>query len=502
MSSVTSHHSHFMAPSQPTVNSNPPTPRSNAPRTQTTQKMLVDDGNLRAGQVLIKGLKNPERPETLANVLLLETGDKSDQIHISQRPDGQLYAQVNGRCYAFNTHDGETNVPTLLHIKTGAGNDRITIDPNVTVRVEIEAGDGDDFIQAGGGHTTIYGGRGNDHIRLGSGIAYAEGNEGDDTMMGGTGNAVMYGNRGRDRMYAGSGPASKHSHLDGGADDDQLYAGNGHTVLNGGLGNDLLVGHDDTTFYTGEGHDTVRANTIKARIYAQETDRLIGTQGATINHVTPTKAGRQAFRVMGPPDFIQRVEDDLELLRASPQGQKVLVALDKAALQNGGPVNIVPSDGPGNRYIFSSAELQRLEDTRQLGDEPDNPKHGYIKDGVPGARADKATILYDPSSYGTDDPTSPLVQLYHEMAHAWNGANGTFLPGSSKPTAKNPERPGPPNAELQAVGLPTNAAPFDFDNNPFTPPTSTNPAPFTENSLNEEMGKPLRQRYALHLKAG
>jgi dipeptidase D len=36
---------------------------------------------------------------------------------------------------------------------------------------------------------------------------------------------------------------------------------------------------------------------------------------------------------------------------------------------------------------------------------------------------------------------------------------------------------------------------FDFDNDPSTPPTSTNPAPFTENSLNHEMGTPLRQRY-------
>ncbi|MFT0476707.1 M91 family zinc metallopeptidase [Pseudomonas antarctica] len=497
MSSVRSHHSHFMAPSPPTVNRNQLTPPSKTPPTQTTTKILVDDGNLRSRQVLIKGLKNPELPETLANILLLETGDKSDQIHISQRADGQLYAQVNGRYYAFNTPDGQSNVPTFLHIKTGAGNDRITIDPNVTVRVEIEGEDGDDFIQAGGGHTSVYGGRGNDHIRLGSGIGYAEGNEGDDTMMGGTGHAVMYGNSGKDRMYAGSGPASKHSHLDGGADDDQLYAGNGHTVLNGGLGNDLLVGHDDTTFYTGKGQNIVRANAIKARIYAQKTDRVMGTQGSTITRVMPNEAGRQAFRVMGPPDFIQRVENDLELLRASPQGQKMLAALDKAALQNGGPVNIVPSDGPGNSYLFWSTELQKLDDTRQLGDGPDDPKRGYIKDGLPGSRADKGTIFYNPSSiYGTDDPTSPLVQLYHEMAHAWNGANGTFLPGASEPTLAHPERPGPPNDELQAVGLASKAAPFDFDNDPSTSATTTNPAPFTENTLNKEMGKAPRTHYA------
>lgn len=497
MSSVTSPHPPFVASPVLPANSGQPAPPPAAPRTQSSRKILVDDGYLRVDHILIEGLKKPERPETLANILTIETGDQSDRIHISQRPDGQLYAQINGRDYAFNTFDGRSNAPTFLHIKTGAGNDRITIDPNVTVRVEIEAEDGDDVVEAGGGPTSIYGGRGNDLIRLGSGIGYAEGNEGDDIMIGGSGHAVMYGNSGRDRLYACSGPASKHSHLDGGADDDQLYAGNGHTVLNGGLGNDLMVGHDQTTFYTGPGHDTVRANAIKARIYAKKTDRLIGAQGSSVSYVTPTEAGKQAFNIMGPPDFIARVEDDLELLRASPQGQKMLAALDRAALQNGGPVNIVPADGPNNSYSFWSAELQKLKDARQLGDEPDNPKRGYIKDGVPGSRADRGTIYYNPASvYGTDDPALPLVQLYHELAHAWNGANGTFLPGLSQPTSAHPERPGPPNDELQAVGLASNAVPFDLDNDPSTAPTSTNPAPFTENSLNQEMGKSLRTRYA------
>ncbi len=496
MSLINSHHGHAMAPLLPPADSQPSSPPGPPPMRKKI-RMLVDDGYLRVSQKLIEGLKNPECPKTLDNILSIETGEKADRIHISQRPDGQLYAQINGRDYAFNTFDGRSNVPTLLRIKTSAGDDRITIDPNVTVRVEIAAGDGDDVVQSGGGYTSIFGGRGNDHIRLGSGIGYAEGNEGDDTIMGGTGHAVMYGNSGRDRLYAGSGPASKRSHLDGGADDDELYAGNGHTVLNGGLGNDLLVGHDDTTFYTGKGHDIVRANAIKARIYAQKTDRLVGAQGSSVTYVTPTEAGRHAFKIMGPPDFIVRVEDDLALLRTSPRGQKMLEALDKAALKNGSPVIIQPSMGHGNTYDFWSTELQKLEETHQLSELPDAPRAGYIKDGVAGSRADKSTIFYDPADIHEDgDLLFPLLLLYHEMSHAWNGANGTFLPGLSDPTAENPERPGPPNAELQAVGLPTKAPPFDFDNDPSTPPTSTNPTPFTENSLNEEMGSPLRRRYA------
>ncbi|WP_395608774.1 M91 family zinc metallopeptidase [Pseudomonas sp. B22129] len=497
MRSTPSNQAPFIAPPQPPAANNPLTPPVAAPIIHREKQKLVDDGTLSASRLLIRENSNPGGPKLLEEVFTLETGDTSDVIHISQRPDGQLHVQVNGRDYAFDTSKGHPTLQHFLYIKTNGGDDRITIAPNVTFKVEIRAGDGDDTVQAGSGETRVYGGRGNDQIRLGSGTGYAEGNEGDDTIMGGTGHAVMYGNGGHDRLYAGSGPSTKHNHLDGGTGDDQLYAGNGYSVLNGGPGNDLLVGHDHTAFYTGEGRNTVWANSIKARIYAQATDRLIGAQNSSVTYVKPSEAGRQAFSIEGPADFIQRVEDDLALLRASPQGQKMLEALDKAALQNGGPVNIVPSNGHGDSYDFWSTALQKLEDAHQLVYVPDAPRDGYIKDGVAGARADKATIFYDPADIHEDgDVLLPLLLLYHEMAHAWNGANGTFLPGSSDPTQDHPERPGPPNAELQAVGLATNAPPFDFDNDPSTPPTSTNPAPFSENSLNQEMGKPLRQRYA------
>lgn len=497
MSSIASSQNHFMALPQPPADNNQHTPPVKAPVIHREKQMLADDGNLTAGRMLIRDHSAPGAPKLLEEVFTLETGETSDAIHVSQHPNGQLRVQVNGRDYAFDTCKGNSTLQHFLYIKTKGGDDRITIDPDVTFQVAVSAGDGDDVVQAGGGQTRVYGGRGNDFIRLGSGIGYAEGNDGDDTIMGGTGHAVIYGNNGRDRLYAGRGPATKHSHVDGGAGDDLLYAGDGYSVLNGGLGNDTLVGHKHTTFYTGEGRDTVWTNTIKARIYAQETDRLIGTQGSTVTHVKPSDAGRQAFSIDGPADFIQRVEDDLALLRASPHGQKMLEALDKAAVQNRSPVKIVPSQGQGDSYDFWSTTLQKLEDAHQLLHSPDAPMNGYIKDGVAGAHADKATIFYDTADIHEDgDLLLPLLLLYHEMAHAWNGANGTFLPGLSDPTTDHPERPGPPNAELQAVGLATNAPPFDFDNDPSTPPTSTNPTPFTENSLNQEMGKPLRQRYA------
>ena len=494
MSSIAaSNHPHMAPPAHPAGNSQPTLPAESSP-VQTTGKVLVDDGNLRAANVLVEE-HYPEGTKMLADFLLLQTGEGSDTVHISQLRNGQLCANVNGKYYAFNTPVGSPKVAPYLHIRTGGGDDRITIDPNVTIQVKIEAGDGNDTVRAGSGYTSVYGGRGNDDIQLGSGTGYAEGNEGNDTIKGGSGHTVIYGNSGNDRLYAGPGPASKHSHLDGGAGDDELHAGNGHTVLNGGQGNDLMVAHDQTAVYTGAGRDIVRANANKARIYAKATDHLIGAQHSTITHVTPTEAGRQGFKILGSPRFVARVEDDLALLRASPQGQKMLDAMDKGAAKNGAPVTIVQSDDANGTYDFWSTELQKLEDTHQPRPARYDPRAGYIKEGVAGSRADRATISYNPAhAYNSPIPLLPLELLYHEMAHAWNGANGTILPDPNSPDSDS-EPTEPPNIELQAVGLPTNAPPFDFDNDPSTPPTSTNPAPFNENTMNTEWGKALRTRY-------
>ena len=476
-------------PSAPQGSTDRPAVPTSGTWVRSTTQMLVDDGNLSASQETFKSHKDPNKLRLVGNILTLETGDAGDKIHISQRPDGQLSVKVNDRTYTFNGNppsDKGARPPFFeLNIKTGGGNDNITLDPNVTATVKIESGDGDDTIKAGGGDTDIFAGRGDDHVSLGSGTSYVEGGEGDDTLIGGTGDAVMYGNNGKDKLYAGAGATTKTSYLDGGDGDDELYAGNGHTVINGGLGDDHLVAHDNTTIYTGKGFDTVWANRTKARIYAQSEDRLVGAGQSDTTVVTPSDAGRKAFSVVGTDSFKQRVEDDLELLRASPSGQKMLEELDKAAERNGAPITI--EEDEGNAYKFGSSELQKLSPEEQSAISQDDPRKGGMIDGVPGARADQGKVTYNPAVTMTPAGTvSPIVQFYHELSHAWNGANGTTLDGTTD---------GQANAELQAVGLPTDAPPFDFDNDPSTPPTSTNPSPLTENALRTEMGRPLRTSY-------
>lgn len=442
---------------------------------------FLDDGNLKACRQAVWELDNPD---SLNNSLILETGEKADQVHISQTRPGQLDVRVNGQLYRFDSDDSEGK-PLTFHLKTHGGNDNVRIDPNVTQPIIVEAGDGDDRVRAGGGYTRLFGGKGNDVLHLGSGRGYAEGNDGDDTLMGGAGDTVMYGNNGNDRLYAGAGPNSKTSYLDGGNGNDRLYAGNGHTVLHGAGGDDRLVGHDRTTFYTGSGNDAVIANRPGDLIYAQAGATIKRLNGSVLTTVTVAPSPLAGLVIKGSPAFVQRVEDDLALLRSSPQGKQMLAELEAMAQRNGAPVTLVEDlADTGSGYVYGSQELKTLLQYERPPVVGDDPKWGFMVDGVPGSRADRAEISYNRSALNVLGGVthSPITGLYHEMVHAYNGGNGTALSGSTTETFEG-EQHDVPNSERQAVGLPT------------TPATTPNPKPFTENALNEEMGKPLRPQY-------
>jgi hypothetical protein len=80
--------------------------------------------------------------------------------------------------------------------------------------------------------------------------------------------------------------------------------------------------------------------------------------------------------------------------------------------------------------------------------------------------------------------------LYHELGHAYNAATGSTFLGNTEIIRPDGTRTQEPNDERQVVGLDTASPPFDFDNDPATAPTTSNPYPLTENALREEMGLP------------
>ena len=155
-------------------------------------------------------------------------------------------------------------------------------------------------------------------------------------------------------------------------------------------------------------------------------------------------------------------------------------ALYAAELRSGTPINIYELQDEING-MFEPSNPPIPPSTTQ-GDMAGTPVYG-------------GAVYYNPLYIG--NRISNVPSLYHELCHAYNTVTGSRLPGFSEDGEDgNKPRLMIANIELQAVGLPTQAMPFDFDHDPSTPPTNTNPAEFTENGIREELGMPPRKQYS------
>src|SRR3546814_1058998 len=84
-------------------------------------------------------------------------------------------------------------------------------------------------------------------------------------------------------------------------------------------------------------------------------DKLTGTGTAdpnVVNVVLNSDAGLKGVKLEGSEAFVQRVEADLEMLRASPNGQQMLAEFDKSAA-NGNIVTIRELQNVDNGYAQS-----------------------------------------------------------------------------------------------------------------------------------------------------
>ncbi len=402
--------------------------------------------------------------------LVLTTGARNDDVQVTQGSNGNLDVSVNGERYSVKLAQGQE-----LTIRSGAGNDTINVDPDVKVNVVVEGGDGDDTITTGAGDDRVDGGAGDDTITTNAGRDDVFGSTGNDRISAGAGDDVVYGGDGDDSIAGGDGG----DYLEGGKGRDTIDGDGGQDVISGGLDDDILrSGAGDDRVYTGAGTDTVDNAAGTDTVYAQQaTDKIGAADGArntVINVALTGTPGTQGVRVEGSDAFRQRVEADIEMLRSSPNGRRMLAEFDAAAA-NGNTVTIRELANEQNGFARSSG--------------------GQIVNGRPSPGSD-VEISYNPSFHMAEFP-APVVVLYHEMSHAYNGVNGTFQPGRySGPDAQD-RNAGVPNAERQAVGLETTARPFDFDGDPATPATTHNPIELTENGLRTEFGMPLRLHYAL-----
>ncbi|PRA23217.1 M91 family zinc metallopeptidase [Pseudomonas poae] len=441
----------------------------------------LDDGNAR----IYYDAKHLEGSDQRHESLTIETRNGNDAVRLSEGKNGGIVTHVNGQSYAipFNAN-GQSQ--QSININTGGGDDAVAIDHTVKHDVNIDLGEGNDKFFAGSGKTKVFGGDGDDVINLGSGESYAEGGRGDDIITGGQGHATIYGGPGSDELRAGGGPDTKINYVDGGDGKDVIFGGRGHNILVGGNDDDFIYAGDKSTIITGKGQDWVQTRSKDDHVIGQNTDDLsnVHPSSSVIETIPSNSAGQRGIVIQGSEAFKQRVNDDLETLRSTRSGQETLKIID--SLQ--APVTLREGES-GSFYHYSDPGTRRMdEEQRGLARTP-----AVIYDGIAGVPAQNPVVEYDRTFSAPGYQRPPVVVLQHELSHAVNGGQGTIFPNSSN-VWNGYAFESEPNYERQAVGLDTNYF-FDFDNNPWTLPTNTNPWPYNENALLRELKLPIRQRY-------
>lgn len=434
----------------------------------------TDGGVAISREVTWKLDSNGRRIETMDQVVI-STGGEADVVHVSQRKDGSLDVTVNGQSTNIVLEDGQE-----LAIRTGGGDDKVTVEANVEVNVDIDSGDGDDVIIAlGSGNDRISAGGGDDTITVAEGGNYVDGGRGDDTIVATGGSSAVYGGYGDDTIIV----TGNDNYIDAGRGNDKVTVNGDANVIGAGRGNDTITSNGDNTIYTGRGGSDVQIHGGNATVYGQfgvfdmwHTDTVTVAGDASVDQQQvdlPLFPADHPVNVEGSQEFQDRVESDLDFLEASPAGQQMLEEFRQASA-NGHEVTITELENERNG--FASAR---------------DP--GYIGSDNEGQGTD-ATIRYNPEHFRPQDEFhSPVITLYHEMSHAYNYVTGTLQPGEYD--GPDTIDDGVNNRERQAVGLETSNDPYDYDGDPSTPSTTHNPDELTENGLRDEFGVARREAY-------
>ena len=373
-----------------------------------------------------------------------------------------------------------------LTIQGLGGDDRITVDADVSFSLTLEGGAGEDRIQGGAGADVMRGGDGRD---------YLEGGAGNDTLDGGRGDDIVYGGQGNDTLSGGRGD----DYLEGGKGDDALKGGAGNDTLSGGRGDDRVEGGaGNDTMYGGGGTDRLAGNAGNDVMYGDASDVHSGGAGndkftdagfredlgTSIKYTDAHDADGNlvAEGTLSASDaaaFRDRVEDDIDLLRSSPSGQQLLTSLD----DSGHDVTMQRIDNDNGYAIWNN-----------FG-QPGDVAPTLDASGNPGTGQD-VTVGYNPNivdTFGGKDET-PVEVLYHELSHAHNEVHGTLQTGSY--TGPDANDTGISNFERQAVGLDNTGATYDHDNDPSTPDSRDNPEWATERGMSEELRREQRGTYS------
>jgi Ca2+-binding RTX toxin-like protein len=375
--------------------------------------------------------------------VIVNTGSGNDNVEV--RPDpknpGGLIIDVNGVEYPIAA--GMEPV-----IRTGEGNDVVRVAAGTKVNLTILGGAGDDELGSrgandlgggGDGDNSYLGGRGNDVIHAGAGTNYAsggagrdyiEGGLGADILRGGLGNDTIYGLDGRDRLAGGA----DLDYLDGGAGSDTLSGGAGNDILFGGRDVDRLVGGaGDDRAYSGHGADRVDLGSGNDTGHLQADDTASGAERVVRVEYQP-HLGQNFIQVTGSPEFVARVESDIEALRSIP-GQAMLKEFER--------INTTTARSAGGAPLYTGDHLEIVEVFGPYETSATYQDNAYGRTYI---------VKYDPTLTMLPDgrgETVPVAGLYHEGGHIHQFANDSFPPGETVQSDGSTA----PNYERAVVGL-------------------------------------------------
>ncbi len=457
---------------EPRVEAPKPTkvaPQQDREAQQLRNRLATDgfDANpRRAGMVDLEGAQRPVPPapppagpqvsQDAAGRTVVDLGTGNNNATVSRTRSGGLTVTSDGRSVTLTAAQARN-----VTLRGGDGNDRIAVDANVRANLRIEGGNGNDTLMGGAGRNTLVGGAGDDYLQGGAGA---------DSLNGGAGRDVLYGLGGNDRMLGGA----DRDYMDGGAGNDTVNGGLGNDQVMGGRGNDSLYGGSgDDVVAAGAGRDRVSGGAGNDSLHTQATDTVTGTKAerkgdsvTTVDLSTRNADGKplgSSIIIEGDAAFQARVRSDLDALRSTPEGRRMLQALDDSGHTT--TIRLQTNPAQGNTASATDGTNTWLQ-----------------PDGTPGSGSN-AIINYYPEriSLGGEEWQNrpPIVGLFHEMVHAYNYTTGTLAPGQTA---------GVNNRENAAVGLP-----YDHDADPSTP--NQHPGHINENDYRDELNLPTRPRY-------
>lgn len=250
--------------------------------------------------------------------------------------------------------------------------------------------DGRDDLAGGSGNDTMRGGKDNDTMRGGEDDDLMLGHEGDDRIEGDGGNDVLRGWLGNDFIDGGQGD----DRIDGEQGNDNLVGSSGNDLIFGGTGNDTILGNQGDDFLHGdEGVDLLRGHAGDDFLMAGDGigNRLDGGPGN--DHLVGSDDGSD------DPNFSDLVPTGD--LMSGGRGDDVIEGLGGADVIDSGSGNDVVWGGNHGDWIISGAGLS------PTGDDDDDSVYGGLGDDIIDDAGGNDTLLGNEGSNTINGAVAP-----------------------------------------------------------------------------------------------